>query len=478
MNLFLYTAPLLPKGEYSDNFKFVVFIQALALVSPQPFLLYNAQIRKANFRVLSFCLPPLLLCTPLGHHTADIVSTDTVRTVGGFLITVVAIIEIYKKRGYFSSCLERLKWNSIEATQTNWFGKEQGLTKEINRETDIEVSELSQTIRNSNHYLQENILQQTWVDEKSGLEKDTTKEQFETIELSMNKQKAINVFDNRFSVTDKVLGKGSFSSVFAGYDRLQEAEVAVKVTEKILLTDDEYHALTREMSILRCLGEHPNIVHNIFCWDAGSTIYMVNEKMNGGDLVSKLSSVSHFPEHRAQGMMKSVLKAVTFLHDIGIAHRDIKLDNILFDDKSNHAVLKITDFGFAKHLPRKGWFHTMCGTLSYCAPEVLLGKPYNLKADMWSIGVLAYTLLAGYFPFRNESQSPWNQMKHVVYDEQYWSSISSEGKSFVSSLLQYDQSKRLSADTVVNHFWFSKSLQPPNSRITSNQQVVFMIGSQ
>ena len=431
MNSFLYTAPLLPKGEYSDDFKFVVFIQALALISPQPFLLYNAQIRKANFRVLSFCLPPLLLCTPLGQHTADIVSTDTVRTVGGFLITVVAMIEIYKKRGYCSSCLEKPTQKPVVEIQ-QWFDQE-------------------------------------WFDEESGITREIT---LGSSELSDD------YFEKRFSVTDKVLGKGSFSSVFAGYDRLQEAEVAVKVTEKVLLTDDEYHALAREMSILRCLGEHPNIVHNIFCWDVGSTIYMVNEKMNGGDLVSKLSSVSHFPEHRAQGMMKSVLKAVTFLHDIGIAHRDIKLDNFLFDDKSNHAVLKITDFGFAKHLPRKGWFHTMCGTLSYCAPEVLLGKPYNLKADMWSIGVLAYTLLAGYFPFRNESQSPWNQMKHVVYDEQYWSSISSEGKSFVSSLLQYDQSKRLSADTVVNHFWFSKSLQPPNSRITSNQQVVFMIGSQ
>ena len=177
-------------------------------------------------------------------------------------------------------------------------------------------------------------------------------------------------------------------------------------------------------------------------------------------------------------MMTSVLSAVNFLHDRGIAHRDIKPENFLFDDKSNNAVLKITDFGFSKYLPPKGWFHTKCGTLSYCAPEVLLSKPYNLRADIWSTGVLAYTLLAGYLPFRNENQSSWKKMKHVVYDEQYWDCISSEGKSFVSSLLQHNYSKRPSAKIALNHSWFSTTLTSQNSRSTSNRHVVFMIGSQ
>lgn len=90
-----------------------------------------------------------------------------------------------------------------------------------------------------------------------------------------------------------------------------------------------------------------------------------------------------------------LLSSTGYLHDLGIIHRDVKMENILLDERGH---LKLTDFGLSRHLPQGARAYTICGSLQYMAPEVLSGGPYNHAADWWSLGVLLFSLATGKFP--------------------------------------------------------------------------------
>jgi calcium/calmodulin-dependent protein kinase I len=254
---------------------------------------------------------------------------------------------------------------------------------------------------------------------------------------------------------------------------------AIKVVPKATILEEDENKLEEEIAIMRELT-HPNILrlYDVLC---EPDYYLVTEKMAGGDLLGRINSVSFFSERQGRRICKSLLEAIGYMHSKRIAHRDLKPENVLLDSDSEDAVVKLADFGFAKREEVPNSFTTMCGTAGYVAPEILSGVPYGIAVDMWSMGIIAYILLVGYQPFRGENEDALKrQIRHgdFEFDEKFWSSITTEAKSFISSVLTVDPAKRLSANEALERKWFT--LKDFGKTVVSQNDtpVFFMIGSQ
>jgi calcium-dependent protein kinase len=152
--------------------------------------------------------------------------------------------------------------------------------------------------------------------------------------------------------------------------------------------------------------------------------------------------------------MRQILLAVSYLHHHGIAHRDLKLENVMYDStETDH--LKLIDFGFSSSFRRRR-FKTVCGTLSYVAPEVL-EENYGSQCDLWSAGVIAFILLAGCMPFYGSKADKMKAISGGKYfmKPKVWDPISSGAKDFVNSLLENDPEDRLDAKGALAHPWIA-----------------------
>ncbi|XP_062967611.1 ribosomal protein S6 kinase-related protein [Cynocephalus volans] len=195
----------------------------------------------------------------------------------------------------------------------------------------------------------------------------------------------------------KILGlvaKGSFGTVLKVLDCAQEAVFAVKVVPKVkVLQMDTLRQCKEEVSIQRQIN-HP-FVHSLGdSWQGKRHLFIMCSYCST-DLYSLWSAVGCFPEASIRLFAAELVLVLCYLHDLGIIHRDVKMENILLDERGH---LKLTDFGLSRHLPQGARAYTICGTLQYMAPEVLSGGPYNHAADWWSLGVLLFSLATGKFP--------------------------------------------------------------------------------
>ncbi|XP_070250582.1 ribosomal protein S6 kinase-related protein isoform X1 [Myotis yumanensis] len=199
----------------------------------------------------------------------------------------------------------------------------------------------------------------------------------------------------------KVLGlvaKGSFGTVFKVLDCGQKAIFAVKVVPKVkVLQKDILRQCKEEVSIQRQI-DHP-FVHGLGdSWQGKRHLFIMCSYCST-DLYSLWSAVGCFTEASIRLFAAELVLVLCYLHDLGIIHRDVKMENILLDKRGH---LKLTDFGLSRHLPQGARAYTICGTLQYMAPEVLRGGPYNHAADWWSLGVLLFSLATGEFPVAAE----------------------------------------------------------------------------
>jgi len=251
------------------------------------------------------------------------------------------------------------------------------------------------------------------------------------------------------------LGSGAFSTVLLATHVDTSLETAVKVVSKTKLSDDDYASLMTEIHILSAL-DHPHIIKLYETFDEGSEFYIVTELVEGGELFDRIVKKAHYNEKEARDLIKSLLETLKYMHGSGIVHRDLKPENLLLTSDADDAEVKIADFGFAKKvrdlLPKE----TACGTPGYVAPEILRGDRYNCEVDIWSLGVICYVLLAGYPPFYDEDQRRlFKKIKEGRYyfHEDYWGSTSQEAIDLIRKMLCVDQSKRWSAEQLLNHEW-------------------------
>ena len=194
-------------------------------------------------------------------------------------------------------------------------------------------------------------------------------------------------------------------------------------------------------------------------------IYIVLELVTGGELFDEIVRETKFTEDKARFYFRQLVEGVQFCHRKGVCHRDLKPENLLLDHDKN---LKISDFGLSNLYEgtnedgsatssRAALLHTSCGTPNYVAPEVLQDKGYDGRcADIWSIGVILYVLVAGCLPFDEPTMSVLFK-KIKTADFKYPPSFSDELKDLIESILVVDPKQRASIEEIINHNWYKNS---------------------
>lgn len=204
--------------------------------------------------------------------------------------------------------------------------------------------------------------------------------------------------------------------------------------------------------------DHPHITRLYDVYESKNELHLVMECMEGGELFESVIEKKRFSETDASATLRQMLLALNYIHSHGIVHRDIKLENFIYDSKSR-GHLKLIDFGFSKMMDPTGCkkIEGSLGTLSYVAPEVL-DSSYTSQCDMWSLGVCGFIMLAGYMPFSGCETEQVRNIKsgRYAYRQDIWSQISAEAKDFIGSLLEVDPSKRLTAQQALRHPWIAQ----------------------
>lgn len=264
------------------------------------------------------------------------------------------------------------------------------------------------------------------------------------------------------------LGSGAFSTVREGtrldYDATMwepddpehPPAYAIKIVRKENLTPLDEGALMDEIEILKEVGMYKHIIRLYDIFEEKKFYYMVTEKMSGGELYDRIVMKEHYNENEARNVSETLVAALGYCHVRRIAHRDLKPANLLMCDPSDDATIKIADFGFAKRVRKPKSLSTKCGTPQYVAPEVLSGKLYDTQADMWSIGIIIFTLLVGHPPFENDNLRELVKMikkGNVVFTEKLWGKHSEESKKFLRCLLEVDPDKRYDARAALMSDW-------------------------
>ncbi|XP_008686693.1 ribosomal protein S6 kinase alpha-2 isoform X3 [Ursus maritimus] len=251
------------------------------------------------------------------------------------------------------------------------------------------------------------------------------------------------------------IGVGSYSVCKRCVHKATEAEYAVKIIDKSKRDPSE------EIEILLRYGQHPNIITLKDVYDDGKFVYLVMELMRGGELLDRILRQRCFSEREASDVLCTITKTMDYLHSQGVVHRDLKPSNILYMDESGDPEsIRICDFGFAKQLrAENGLLMTPCYTANFVAPEVLKRQGYDAACDIWSLGTLLYTMLAGFTPFANGPDDTPEEILARIGSGKYalsggnWDSISDAAKDVVSKMLHVDPHQRLTAVQVLKHPW-------------------------
>ncbi|XP_031684733.1 MAP/microtubule affinity-regulating kinase 3 isoform X11 [Oncorhynchus kisutch] len=198
----------------------------------------------------------------------------------------------------------------------------------------------------------------------------------------------------------KTIGKGNFAKVKLARHILTGREVAIKIIDKTQLNPNSLQKLFREVRIMKLLN-HPNIVKLFEVIETERTLYLVMEYASGGEVFDYLVAHGRMKEKEARAKFRQIVSAVQYCHQKHIVHRDLKAENLLLDADMN---IKIADFGFSNEFTMGNKLDTFCGSPPYAAPELFQGKKYDgPEVDVWSLGVILYTLVSGSLPFDGQN---------------------------------------------------------------------------
>ncbi|PWN34652.1 Pkinase-domain-containing protein [Meira miltonrushii] len=257
----------------------------------------------------------------------------------------------------------------------------------------------------------------------------------------------------KYTITDKVLGQGSFALVKLVQVKATGEDRALKIIAKKPLKEGNEKMLKDEIAILGRV-EHPHIIKMWDLYETKEAVFIVTDLCRGGELFDRLVEKVHYNELDARHITRQMFEGIDYLHDHEIIHRDLKPENILLREKSEPSQIVISDFGLSRFIPEDGhMLMTACGSPQYVAPEVLLGKGYDAAVDIWSGGVIAYCLLAGYTPFYGEDQPTLFQQilaMKVEFEPEYWGDVSDTARDFILRCL-CPREKRMTAKEALAH---------------------------
>jgi serine/threonine protein kinase len=218
--------------------------------------------------------------------------------------------------------------------------------------------------------------------------------------------KVINGYTNLFDFYDfeKDLGQGQFGLVKLARHKETGDLVAIKTVYKKNMKPIEIFQQRREIEVLK-MCQHPNIVGLIDLFENNDYYYIVLEYMQGGDLFDYNEQRNFkMSEDRVKQIAYQLGQAIKYLHNYGIVHRDLKLENVMMSDSLAKSVPKLVDFGLAKMIGPNETANEPFGTLGYVAPEVLKKEPYSYSCDVWSWGCIIFAMISGCLPFDHDNQ--------------------------------------------------------------------------
>lgn len=268
-------------------------------------------------------------------------------------------------------------------------------------------------------------------------------------------------FKGRFTLTKRLLGNGSYGKVYMTMDKKSGKQAACKIVEK---RKPSRVSISREIELLTHLS-HPNIVPVLASYQSASRFYIFEELITGGDTFS-LRQSRPVSEAECLFIVWQILQALIYLHEQGIAHRDLKPDNILLMAPFPGSRIVLTDFGVAGFFGSAKRMETLVGTADYMAPDLFHAKEkgYGQEVDMWSLGVVVHFLLGGRNPFgtmsgRNkvDKQISLQQARDIAvsFEDDVWDQITNQAKDFICACLSMDASKRLTARSATEHVWLA-----------------------
>lgn len=257
----------------------------------------------------------------------------------------------------------------------------------------------------------------------------------------------------------RTLGAGSFGVVKRAKQLHSDEDVAVKILlKRALEKNGGLEPIYDELNIIQHL-DHPNIVKFKDWFETESKFYIVTQLASGGELFDRIMHDGKYTEEDAVNIVVQILKAVEYLHSQNIIHRDLKPENLLYLDKSKDSRIVLADFGIARQLENDDdVIYRPAGSLGYVAPEVFTSDGHGKPSDIWSVGVITYTLLCGYSPFKAESVDGFldevtSDENPVKFQRPYWDGISELAKNFILRILDLDPACRPSATELLNDPW-------------------------
>ncbi|TKY73745.1 Calcium-dependent protein kinase SK5 [Spatholobus suberectus] len=266
------------------------------------------------------------------------------------------------------------------------------------------------------------------------------------------------------------LGQGQFGTTFLCTHNATGRTFACKsIPKRKLLCKEDYDDVWREIQIMHHLSEHPNVVRIHGTYEDPSSVHLVMELCEGGELFDRIVQKGHYSERQAAKLIKTIVEVVEACHSLGVMHRDLKPENFLFDTVEEDAKLKTTDFGLSVFYKPGETFCDVVGSPYYVAPEVLR-KHYGPESDVWSAGVILYILLSGVPPFWAETeQGIFRQilLGRLDFQSEPWPSISDSAKDLIRKMLDRNPKTRLTAHKVLCHPWIVDDNIAPDKSLDS-----------
>ncbi|KAK7328565.1 hypothetical protein VNO77_22676 [Canavalia gladiata] len=254
----------------------------------------------------------------------------------------------------------------------------------------------------------------------------------------------------------RTLGEGNFGKVKLARDTHSGQLFAIKILEKTKIINlNNTDQIKREISTLKLL-KHLNVVRLYEVLASKTKIYMVLEYVNGGELFDKIACKGKLKEAEGRKMFQQLIDGVSYCHNKGVFHRDLKLENVLVDAKGN---IKITDFNLCalpQHFRADGLLHTTCGSPNYVAPEILANRGYDgATSDIWSCGVILYVILTGYLPFDDRNLAVLYQ-KIFKGEVQIPRWLSPGAQNIIKRMLDPNPKTRITMDMIKEDEWFKE----------------------
>ncbi|XP_071368487.1 MAP/microtubule affinity-regulating kinase 3a isoform X9 [Centroberyx affinis] len=278
----------------------------------------------------------------------------------------------------------------------------------------------------------------------------------------------------------KTIGKGNFAKVKLARHILTGREVAIKIIDKTQLNPNSLQKLFREVRIMKILN-HPNIVKLFEVIETERTLYLVMEYASGGEVFDYLVAHGRMKEKEARAKFRQIVSAVQYCHQKHIVHRDLKAENLLLDADMN---IKIADFGFSNEFTLGNKLDTFCGSPPYAAPELFQGKKYDgPEVDVWSLGVILYTLVSGSLPFDGQNLK---ELRERVLRGKYRIPfyMSTDCENLLKRFLVLNPAKRGTLEQIMKDRWINagfeedelKPFVEPELDITDQKRIDVMVG--